>query len=155
MKWICSNCSSANEGDFEKCFVCGAARGKSLAESNTEKQLFKENERLKLLWRKLKRSIKKVFSTFEKAIPYSVDESLPTVPPAVGNKQKTKKGFASPWPEHSITINKREMKSKGFVCCERDELKGVLGYRLYSADGSSRFLRWENLVLQNLADRKN
>ena len=62
-------------------------------------------------------------------------------------------GFCEPWPEHKIVFSADKLKSRGYVSCKQTVLAGVKGYTFYKGDGSSAFMKLDNLLAMNYAFR--
>ena len=161
MSWICPNCSSTNDETQTKCFVCGMDRPSVEAEPVSEegpeegKIVFSDFEAFT-------ESVKNLFRArpFAKraARPVADGPSREQAPKQPKDKKPKKvrssKGdFARPWPEHHIEFDVSAIKEGGYVRSEQQTLSGVNGYRFYTADGSSRFLRVEMLLLLKMAHK--
>ncbi len=70
-------------------------------------------------------------------------------------KNTAPEGYCEPWPEHNVVFDPAVMTAKGYVSCERITASdGTKAYTLYSADGSSRVINVNMLIMLKCAKRK-
>ena len=168
MSWLCSNCSSSNTEKETSCFVCGAERKSKSSKSKppkpepvtaTEEEpaasaVLKTDER-KSVFGSLREKLDKWFGTEDKTETKATE--APEVKPAEPavkretSRTRSRSTFASPWPEHNIVFDKDMIKAKGYVGVEQKTMDGYRGYRFCKADGTSRFMRVEMVIVQKMA----
>lgn len=85
--------------------------------------------------------------------PVPTPEPVPTPVPAVSTPSAPVSAICEPWEEHNIAFDEDMIKSKGFVSCRRSIMSGINGYEFTTADGSTRFIRVEMVLIQKLAHK--
>ena len=180
MSWVCSNCSNSNEEESTCCIVCGYDRPTESHVREREPEAI-EGKIVFSSFAVVKESVKGFFSSIgrlgtkisnkiksvsSKRPPREPRERIraprePREPrervkaPKREKTPRVKKGFAKPWPEHNIKFDVDVIKGKGFVRSERTEMNAVRGYTFYKADGTSRFIKVDMLVVLHMAIKCN